>query len=539
MPARWPPPETMTAVARLRVRVRGAVQGVGFRPFVHRLARRHALGGFVANDAEGVVIEVEGQEIGGFLDALRGEAPPLARLDAIETEPARPRGERGFAIIPSGGGRIATRVPPDAAPCEACLDELFDPASRFHLYPFVNCTQCGPRYTLTRLLPYDRANTGMAGFAMCPACARDYADPDSRRFHAEPIACPVCGPRLSHPVPEIVAALRAGRIVALKGLGGFHLLCDAGNEAAVATLRRRKGRQAKPFAVMLASAASLDRVVAMEAAGRALLAGPARPIVLARHRGTLAPSVAPGLAEIGVMLPSTPLHHLLFHAAAGAPDGRAWQRAPVDLALVATSANPGGEPLVTDNDEAQRRLSGIADMIVTHDRPIVVRADDSVMRIAAGRPAFIRRARGFVPEPVALAQDGPPVLALGGHLKVTATLTRGREAFVSQHVGDLDSAAACRFLDETIAHLTALLGVRPAVVAHDLHPDFHTTRLAARFGVPTLAVQHHHAHAAAVAAEHGVTGPYLALVLDGFGYGPGGEAWGGEMLRVAPAGFAR
>ncbi|HET9018379.1 MAG TPA: carbamoyltransferase HypF, partial [Acetobacteraceae bacterium] len=486
-----------------------------------------------------VVIEVEGRDLGPFLAALRGEAPPLARLEAIEARPAAPRGERGFAIAASAGGRIATRLPPDSAPCEACLDELFDPASRFHLYPFVTCTQCGPRYTLTRALPYDRGNTGMAGFAMCPACARDYADPDGRRFHAEPIACPDCGPRLSHPVADIVAALRAGRIVALKGLGGFHLLCDARREAAVAALRRRKGREAKPFAVMLASPASLEGVVAMEGAARALLCGPARPIVLARHRGALALSVAPGLAEVGVMLPCTPLHHLLFHAAAGAPPGRAWQQAPVDLALVATSANPGGEPLVTDNEEAHQRLAGIADLIVTHDRPIVIRADDSVMRIVAGQPAFLRRARGFTPDPVTLAQDGPPVLALGGHLKVTATLTRGREAFVSQHVGDLDTAGACRFLDETIAHLTGLLGVRPRVVAHDLHPDFLTTRLAARFGVPTLPVQHHHAHAAAVAAEHGVTGPYLGLVLDGYGLGSDGGNWGGEMLRVAPDGFSR
>ena len=529
----------LAEVARLRVRVRGAVQGVGFRPFVHRLARRYALDGFVANDAEGVLIEVEGSRVTDFLAALSGESPPLARLDAIETEAARPRGERGFAIAASAGGRIATRVPADAATCEACLDELFDPASRFHLYPFVNCTQCGPRYTLTRRLPYDRRNTGMAGFAMCPACARDYADPEDRRFHAEPIACPACGPRLSHSVGAIVAALHAGRIVALKGLGGFHLLCDARNDAAVATLRRRKGREARPFAVMLASPASLDGVVAMGAAERALLTSPARPIVLARHRGALVPSVAPGLAELGVMLPATPLHHLLFHQAAGVPAGRAWQDAPVDLALVATSANPGGEPLVIDNDDAGRRLAGIADLIVTHDRPIVIRADDSVMAVVAGKPAFLRRARGFAPEPLALAQDGPPVLALGGHLKATVTLTRGREAFVSQHIGDLDNAAACRFLDETVTHLMVLLGVRPRVVAHDLHPDFLTTRLAARFGVPTLGVQHHHAHAAAIAAEHGIDGPYLALVLDGFGYGSDGGNWGGELLRVADGAFAR
>lgn len=310
------PAAPLTAAAeRARVRVRGAVQGVGFRPFVYHLAHRYQLGGFVANDADGVLIEVEGAALPEFLVALRREAPPLARVDTIETETVRARGDRDFGIAESRGGAVTTRIGADAATCEACLDDLFDPASRFHLYPFVNCTHCGPRYTLTRALPYDRANTSMAGFTMCEDCRRDYQDPHNRRFHAEPIACPRCGPQLSHPIEEIVACLRDGRIVALKSLGGYHLLCDATSEAAVAELRRRKGRDAKPFAVMVASEASLDRIVIATEAERALVSSVERPIVLMRDRGVLAPSVAPALDAVGVMLPYTPLHHLIFHAA--------------------------------------------------------------------------------------------------------------------------------------------------------------------------------------------------------------------------------
>ncbi|HMK78632.1 MAG TPA: carbamoyltransferase HypF [Xanthobacteraceae bacterium] len=528
---------------RMRVRVRGAVQGVGFRPFVYRLARRYQLAGFVANDGGGVVIEIEGARLNQFLAALDREAPPLARLDAIETEPVRARGDGGFVIARSVPGAVTARVLPDAATCEACLDELFDPASRFHRYPFVNCTQCGPRYTITRRLPYDRPHTAMAGFPMCAACARDYADPAARRFHAEAIACRECGPQLSHPVEEIVRRVRQGEIVALKSIGGFHLICDAGNEEAVARLRRRKQRDTKPFAVMVASPASLAAIAHASDAELELLQSRERPIVLTRSRGTLAPSLAPGLADVGVMLPYAPLHHLLFHAAIGAPAGRAWQSAPVDLVLVATSANPGGEPLVTDNAAAHRRLAGIADLIVTHDRPIVARADDSVMAIADGAPAFVRRGRGHVPQPIRLAREVPPVLAVGAHLKTTVTVTRGREAFVSPHIGDLDSGDAVRCLEETVAHLLSILDVEPVAVAHDLHPDFASTRFAeafgCRLGCRAMAVQHHHAHAAAVAAEHHAGGAILGLVLDGFGLGSDGGNWGGELLVVDGAEFSR
>jgi hydrogenase maturation protein HypF len=524
---------------RLRVRVRGTVQGVGFRPFVYGLAQRFGLGGFVANDAEGVLIEIEGARTPEFVRALHCEAPPLARIDAVETEAAALSRQTHFAITSSREGRVTTAIAADAATCERCLDDLFDPTSRFHLYPFVNCTHCGPRYTLTQRLPYDRVNTSMAAFTMCADCAGDYRDPADRRFHAEPIACPSCGPKLSYGIDEIVAALIAGRIVAIKSLGGFQLLCDARNEAAIAALRVRKNRDAKPFAVMVASLASLDTIAESDAIERQLLSSVERPIVLLKSRHDLAPSVAPGLAHLGVMLPYTPLHHLLFHAAAGRPAGRAWQDARCDLVLVATSANPGGEPLVIDDEDARRRLGGIADLVVTHDRAIVIRADDSVARVLDGAPALIRRARGYAPRPIKLTRQMPPLLAVGGHLKTTVTVTRGSEAFVSQHVGDLDSAESIRFLEQTVAHMLDVLDVEPVAVAHDRHPDYASTRFAEEQPWPGLAIQHHHAHVGAIAAEYGIEGPLLGLVLDGFGYGDEGASWGGELLLCEAGGFAR
>ena len=524
---------------RLRVRVRGTVQGVGFRPYVYGLAQRFDLGGFVSNDAEGVLIEIEGARVPEFVRALRREAPLLARIDAVETEAATPSGETHFAIAASGKGRVTTPIAADAATCERCLDDLFDPSSRFHLYPFVNCTHCGPRYTLTRRLPYDRVNTSMAGFAMCADCAGEYRDPDNRRFHAEPTACPNCGPKLSHGIDDIVAALIEGQIVAIKSLGGFQLLCDARDEHAVAALRARKSRDAKPFAVMVASLASIDGIADSDAIERQLLASIERPIVLLKSCHSLAGSVAPGLSRLGVMLPYTPLHHLLFHAAAGKPAGRAWQDVPCELVLVATSANPGGEPLVIDDDDARRRLGSIADLVVTHDRAIVIRADDSVATVIDGAPALIRRARGYAPRPIKLVREVPTVLAVGGHLKATVTVTRGREAFVSQHIGDLDNAESIRCLEQTVAHLLATLDIEPVAVAHDRHPDFASTRFAEGQPWPAIAVQHHHAHVGAIAAEYGIEGPLLGLVLDGFGYGEDGASWGGELLLCENARFTR
>ncbi|MGF7209020.1 hydrogenase maturation protein HypF [Skermanella aerolata] len=522
---------------RIRVRVRGQVQGVGFRPHVFTLACRFGLTGWVLNDAEGVLLEVQGTLAGDFLAALSAEVPPLARIDAVVSEhvPLLP-GENGFEIRHSRtGGGMATGIGPDATVCPDCLAELFDPADRRYRYAFLNCTHCGPRYTITRRLPYDRQQTSMAGFPLCPTCAAEYGDPADRRFHAQPTACPDCGPRLSHPPEEILVHLSAGRIVAIKGLGGFHLAVDAGNGDAVERLRRVKQRNGKPFALMVANARSAARFVHLDADERRLLESAARPVVLLRRRADappLAPAIAPDLAWLGVMLPYTPLHYLLFHEAAGRPSGTGWLDEALDLTLVMTSANPGGEPLAIGNDEAHRRLAGIADVVVDHDRDIVVRADDSVVRMVAGAPAFLRRGRGFVPVPVRLPRAVPPVLAVGGHLKSTVCVTRGSEAFLSQHIGDLDNAATVDFLEETVGHLLHVLGVEPVAVAHDLHPDFHSTRFAERLGLPTVPVQHHHAHVAAVLAEHGVEGPALGLALDGFGLGSDGGSWGGEMLLV-------
>lgn len=522
------------APQRLRVRVRGAVQGVGFRPFVCDLATRMRLGGFVKNDAAGVLLEVQGERIDAFLDALSRHPPPLARVDAIEVEELAARESSSFVILDSVDGRSETRIVPDAAICEECLDDLFDPTSRFYLYPFVTCTHCGPRYTLTRRLPYDRARTSMAPFAMCPDCARDYRDPANRRFHAEPLCCPACGPKLSTSPAEIVAALRAGKIVATKGVGGFHLMCDARNRAAVEELRRRKVRDAKPFAVMVANLGSVETIARGAEQEFALLQDVARPIVLMQGRGVLADAVAPRLNRIGVMLPYTPLHHLMFHAAA-----RAWCDAPQEFVLVATSANLGGDALVKDNDEAQARLAGIADLIVTHDREIVTRVDDSVMSVVAGAPVFLRRARGFVPEPIELAADGPCVVAAGAHLKATITVTRGREAFVSQHIGDLSNAATGRFYRETAQRLIELLDVTPKLVACDLHPDYFSTRWAEEQGLPLFRTQHHAAHLAALIAEHRIEGPALGLALDGHGLGDAGQSWGGELMRLDGASWRR
>ena len=525
-------PEDTTASPRLRMRVRGAVQGVGFRPFVHGLAREFELDGFVRNDAEGVLLEVEGERVNEFVDALRREPPPLARIDRIELRRVPPKSMRGFSIEPSADGRTATRIVSDAAVCESCLDDLFDPDSRFYLYPFVNCTHCGPRYTLTRRLPYDRPQTSMAGFPMCDACARDYRDPLSRRFHAQPIACPRCGPKLDSSIGDIVALLHAGGIVALKGIGGYHLICDARDERAVAELRRRKRRDAKPFAVMAANIASAQRIGAFGADERALLQSMARPIVVVDKARDLAPSLAPGLSRIGVVLPYAPVHHLMFHAAAGSPKDRAWRDAPQDLALVATSANPSGEPLIIDDDEAREKLKGIADLVVGHDRAILARADDSVMTMVDGAPAFLRRARGFVPEPIELSGDGPDVLALGAHLKTTVTVTRGREAFVSTHIGGLTDRATIAFHEETALRMLDILDARPEIVACDLHPDLVTTRMAEARGLPVYRAQHHAAHVAAIAAEHKIDGPLLGAALDGHGYGDDGGAWGGELMLI-------
>ncbi len=552
--------QALPRATRVALQVSGQVQGVGFRPFVYRLARELGLTGAVWNDAGGVQIEVQGggDLVTAFRERLTAEAPALARIDRVSVQDRPLAADTPFRIDASGGGAAHAAITPDVATCPKCLAELFDPADRRHGYPFINCTQCGPRYSITDALPYDRPNTSMAGFVLCPDCAAEYADPADRRFHAQPNACPACGPRVTlrtpggavldvaDPFDAVVARLHAGAVVALKGLGGYHLACDARNGEAVRRLRERKGREEKPFAVMVANPVSLEGLATLDAGAQTVLEAAWRPVVLLpKEAGCDAalPGVAPGLGWLGVMLPYTPLHWLLFHAAAGRPAGTAWLGEVQPLLLVMTSANPGGEPLVTGDDEALARLGGIADLLLQHDRPIRVRCDDSVVRVRDGAPAFLRRARGRVPRAIRLPAAGPSLLAVGGHLKNTVCVTRGDEAFLSQHVGDLDNAATCRALDEAVAHLCEVLEVSPDAVVRDLHPDFYSSRFAERFaaerGVPCLAVQHHHAHVAAVAAEHGEAGALLGVALDGVGLGDDGEAWGGELLRVGPGGYDR
>ena len=560
-----------TRVAR-RLRVRGVVQGVGFRPFVYRFANSLGLVGWVRNDGGGVEIEIEGSEplVDAFTQCLASEAPPLARVDSIEPEVIPPdHARRDFVILPSAEGAVATAIGPDVGVCHACLAELFDNDDRRWRYPFINCTHCGPRYTITRSLPYDRSRTSMASFELCPGCAAEYAHPGDRRFHAEPNACPVCGPQLSlfeaHGVPaiardplaETLRRLQLGEIVAIKGLGGFHLACDAANPEAVARLRQRKGRPHQPLALMLANSASVAGRARLSAPEAAALESAERPIVLLdKLEGfdTAFPGIAPDLDEVGVMLPYTPIHYLLFHEAAGRPAGTEWLARAQPLALVMTSANPNGEPLVQRNDEALERLSEIADVLLMHNRDIVVRCDDSVLRLRPDLPAaageatgagvqFLRRARGFTPLAMPLDDDGPAVLAFGAHFKATLCLARGSEAFLSQHIGGLDNPAACTALDEAAAHLQSILSVRPAAVAHDAHPDYYSTRaaleMADAFDLPSVAVQHHHAHIAAVCAEHRLDGPVIGLAADGVGLGTDGLPWGGELLYVDGAEFRR
>ncbi len=542
-----------------RIRVRGIVQGVGFRPFVWRLARELELTGWVRNDADGVEIAVEGRPagIGELLQRLRTEAPPLARVDAVLSADAATAGLEPFSIVESVRGKAATVIGPDVAVCADCLVEMFDPAGRRWRHAFITCTHCGPRYTVTRALPYDRPQTSLAPFPLCAACAGEYASPADRRFHAETLCCPACGPRLAlidaqgkaiegDPIEATLDLLQSGAIVAVKGLGGFHLACDARNPDAVARLRWRKNREEKPLAVMTLNAASLAAYAGTSTQERALLEGRERPVVLLRASADCAAAltgVAPGLIWLGAMLPTTPIHFLLFHEAAGRPAGSAWLALPQDLVLVMTSANPGGEPIVRDNAEARARLTGIADAILEHDRDIVARCDDSVLRPLQGRAQFIRRSRGYASASIRLPHAGPSVLAFGAHLKSSVCVTRGDEAFLAPHIGDLDNAATCDFFDETLVRMLDLLEVEPELVAHDLHPDYYSTRaalaFAARHGLPAVGVAHHHAHIAAVCAEHGWRSPVLGLALDGVGLGTDGRAWGGELLLVDRARFER
>jgi hydrogenase maturation protein HypF len=517
---------------RLSLLITGQVQGVGFRPYVSRLAQELGLTGWVQNNAFGVVIEIQGQFISRFLEKLTLSPPALARIDDIEikTIPPCPQ-ESCFQIIPSQPGESRTMMSPDTGICEQCLQDFFSPTSRYYHYPFLNCTQCGPRATITHHLPYDRAQTSMAAFPFCKACEIDYHDPNNRRYHAQPTACKHCGPTLSASVEKIVEAIQAGQIIAIKGLGGYQLVCDAKSEAAIVTLRQRKQREAKPFALMVANGNSLDALVECNDQERQLLMSPARPIVLLKKRGdTLSQWIAPGLSHLGVMLPATPLHYLLFHALAGYPQGLAWLEKPMRPVLIVTSANVSGSPLLIEDDRARQDLVSIADLVVSYNRQIVTRVDDSVMQIRHHSPTFIRRARGFVPERIKLPYAIPSTLALGADLKNTFCITRDDEAFVSQHIGSLTNPLTIEFLHESLSYWMRLLEVKPERVACDWHPDFYTSLLAHDFNSDPIKVQHHHAHLAAVACEHHLLEPALGLALDGYGYGEYAGSWGGELM---------
>ncbi len=542
----------------MRLTIRGAVQGVGFRPFVYRLAEELELGGRVANDSRGVVLEVEGPEerLERFRARLERQPPPRAILQAVEASWLEPAGYDGFRIEHSDAtGTKSALVLPDVATCDECLAEVLDAADRRHRYPFTNCTHCGPRFTIIRALPYDRPSTTMEGFRMCAACRAEYEEPRDRRFHAQPNACPRCGPRLAlwdrrgeplaaddDPLRRAAAALGQGQILAVKGLGGFHLMVDARDGAAVARLRRRKQRYEKPLALMVRDLAAARALCVVPAAARQLLTAPEAPIVLLARRpdAQVAGGVAPGNPELGVMLPYAPLHHLLLRA--------------VGFPLVATSGNLSDEPIAIDNREALERLGGIADLFLVHDRPIARHVDDSVLRLVDAAPQMVRRARGYAPLPVMLEHRLPTVLAVGGHLKNTVALALGDQVFLSQHIGDMETPQAHDAFERVIRDFLDLYEASPVAIAHDLHPDYPSTRwaraatrgevaseswTAALAGLPLVGVQHHHAHLASCLAENGVSGSALGVTWDGTGFGSDGTVWGGEFLRGDAAGFER
>ena len=528
-----------------RIEVVGTVQGVGFRPWVYRLATQLGIRGEVRNGVSGVTVEAFGEPsaLDGLVRALESEHPVAAEIRSLRWSEIPPREVAEFVIAPSlPGNERRVSIPADLATCPACIAEIFDPSNRRYHYPFTNCTDCGPRFTIALDAPYDRPVTSMAGFVMCEACQREYEDPRDRRFHAQPNACPRCGPQLrlldsrgrdlvsADPLREAVAALRAGNVVAVKGLGGYHLACDATSSQAVQLLRDRKHRDAKPFAVMVRGLPDAREVAVVSETEEKLLESVERPIVLLRRKPvgrTVAPEVAPGNPLIGVMLAYTPLHHLLL--------------AEVGRPLVMTSGNLSDEPIVSEDVEAVRRLEEIADLFLTHDRPIVTRCDDSVTRVVAGAPLLLRRSRGYVPRPIPLIRPvARPVLACGAQLKNTFCLAAGDVAVLGPHVGDLDQLEVHRSYEEAIERMQRFLGCKPEVIAHDLHPDYSSTRYALERPEPVkVAVQHHHAHVASALAEHRLEGSVIGVAFDGAGYGTDGSSWGGEVLLASAEAFHR
>jgi hydrogenase maturation protein HypF len=530
-------------IKRVRYLFSGVVQGVGFRPFIYRIATRYSLSGFVQNRPDGVVVEVQGplEAINSFMSSVNKETPPLADISGISSEDVEVNNDKTFRIVESdarGPGKV--HITPDFATCGDCLKELFDPADRRFRYPFINCTNCGPRLTIIKDVPYDRINTSMSCFPMCPLCQEEYENPANRRFHAEPNACPVCGPSLSlldgkgnqiscgDPLEKAVELILSGYVVAIKGLGGFHLAVDAANDEAIKRLRSRKFREEKPLAIMvknLETAISICRIGKEE---ERILLSPQRPIVLARKRGSaiISPAVSPGVSDFGIMLPYTPLHHMLlekhFHA------------------LVMTSANQVDEPICIENREAVKRLDGIADYFLVHNRDILVRCDDSIVTVSSGERRIIRRSRGFAPIPITLARSYPSVLALGPQIKTTLCILKGNLAFLSPHIGDMETPEARDFYQENLTLMEKIAECRPEIVACDLHPAYYTTKVAEGLtAARVIHVQHHHAHIVSAMAENGIEGEVIGIAMDGTGYGTDGTVWGGEFFVASESTFTR
>ncbi len=517
---------------RIRLRIEGVVRGVGFRPHVFRIAQTHHLAGFVGNDVEGVFLEVEGpaDEVDEFQRELIANPPPAAVIYDVTCEVLRPQGDEEFTIVGSAvSEQTSVFVSPDLNCCEDCLAEINNPGDRRYLYPFTNCRNCGPRFSIIRTLPHERLQSSMAKFSMCDECRKEYLDPESRRFQAQSNACPACGPRTNSPVQEVVQALAAGLIVAIKGVGGYHLACDAYRGDLILRLRQAKGRFSKPFAIMVANLETAQGLAHLDKNEIALLTNRSRPIVILRSRGLLSEEVAPDLWTVGLMLPSTPLHHLLF------------QGDHASQALVMTSANPSGLPIIKDAFEAESQLGASCDLFLHHDRPIEVACDDSVVRSFNNRTLPIRRSRGFAPFPVKLPFDVPQSLAVGAQMKATFCLGRGREAFMSQHLGDLENLETMESFERALKHLVKLYDLKPEYYCVDADPGFLSTQWAERQEQPIIKVQHHHAHIAACMAENGLPqdARVLGIALDEAGYGSGGSSWGGEILDVGYASFKR
>ena len=506
----------------------GLVQGVGFRPHVYRLAQELKLAGFVGNDARGVFMELEGraEQVAEFQVRLRNSPPPASFIDQITERALSPKEESDFVILASRPGDAPeVWISPDLDCCEECLQEVLNPNERRYLYPFANCTHCGPRYTLVQSLPYDRARTTMSDFELCADCAEEYNNPEDRRFHAQPIACPACGPKLSADLDQLVQWLQNGEIIALKGVGGYHLVADAEKENTLRRLRHQKRRPAKPMAVMVANLTIARELAEVSESEAGLLVQRAKPIVLLRGRGKLPEAIAPGLSTLGVMLPYSPLHHLLFD--------RGSLRA-----LVMTSGNLSGQPIASVREEASKQLDGLAERFVHHDRAIEIPCDDSVVREFRGGQIPIRRSRGFAPFPVKLPRSLKPSLAVGAQMKSTFCLGSGRRAYLSQHLGDLEHLETLEYFERVVKHLTRLYGIEPEYLCCDSHPDILSSRWAEQQGLPVVKVQHHHAHLAAALAEHGLE-LALGIILDGTGYGDDGTVWGGEILRGGYSSFER